>query len=540
MATVVVLGAGIAGHTAALVLERHLPSSHEVVVVSPKPDYNWIPSNIWVGVGRMAPGDVVVPLRPVYERMGIRFVQARATALHPEGSPERRRPFVRAERTDAPGTIEVEFDYLINATGPQLRFDRTPGLGPEGHSYSVCTETHAADAARGFAECVARMQAGERQTLVIGTGHGQCTCEGAAFEYTFNVEHELRRAGVRDKAEVIYLSNEAELGDFGVDGMVFKRGGYLTPSDVFAGSLFAERGVRSILGAHVEQVEPGRLTAELLDGRRVDQAFDFAMLLPPFSGVGLQAFDRHGIDVTDTVFAPSGFMKVDADYAPKPYEEWSADDWPRTYQSPAYDHIYAVGIAFAPPHALSRPRTSPKGTPIAPAPPRTGMPSATMARAVAENIVDRVVGRDAPPRHASLATMAAACVASAGTGLFAGTAVAMTMYPIVPDYRRYPGTGRDPALTFGEVGTAGHWIKLILHHMFLYKARARPGWCIHGASHDPDPDAVDAVPPQVLPLATPALRGDQPEDDPCDSALAPAPPPVRAGGPQDPPRTART
>jgi hypothetical protein len=29
-----------------------------------------------------------------------------------------------------------------------------------------------------------------------------CTCEGAAFEYTFNVEHELRTRGLRDLADV--------------------------------------------------------------------------------------------------------------------------------------------------------------------------------------------------------------------------------------------------------------------------------------------------------------------------------------------------
>ena len=49
MARVVVLGAGISGHTAALHLRRKLRREHEVVVVSPNADYNWIPSNIWVG-----------------------------------------------------------------------------------------------------------------------------------------------------------------------------------------------------------------------------------------------------------------------------------------------------------------------------------------------------------------------------------------------------------------------------------------------------------------------------------------------------------
>ena len=28
----------------------------------------------------------------------------------------------------------------------------------------------------------------------------------------------------------------------------------------------------------------------------------------------------------------------------------------------------------------------------------------------------------------------------------------------------------------GEIGLSGHWIKLLLHYMFIYKAKARPGW----------------------------------------------------------------
>ncbi|MDZ7612746.1 MAG: tryptophan 7-halogenase [Flavobacteriaceae bacterium] len=53
MAKVLVLGAGVAGHTAALLLKRKLKKDHEVTVISPNSKYQWIPSNIWVGVGRM-------------------------------------------------------------------------------------------------------------------------------------------------------------------------------------------------------------------------------------------------------------------------------------------------------------------------------------------------------------------------------------------------------------------------------------------------------------------------------------------------------
>ena len=320
------------------------------------------------------------------------------------------------------------------------------------------------------------MRRGEKRRFLVGVGHGTCTCEGAAFEYIVNLEFELRRRGVRDRAEITWITNEYELGDFGMGGMHLKRSGYITPSSVFNASLFAERGIDWITRAHVQKVERDRVLYEALDGTEHEQGFDFAMLLPPFSGVGLKAFDREGADITDRLFLPNEFMRVDADYTPKPHDQWVASDWPRTYQSPAYHNLFAAGIAFAPPHPISIPHTSPNGTVIAPAPPRTGMPSATIGKAVARSIVDMINGSRTPTHTASMAEMGAACVASAGANPFTGTAASMTVFPIVPDYERYPEYGRDLDLTFGEIGLAGHWIKILLHHLFLHKARLRPGW----------------------------------------------------------------
>ena len=80
MSRVVVLGAGVSGHTAAAFLRKWLGKTHEVIVVSPLSHYNWIPSNIWVGVGLLKPEKVVFPLAPVYRKNGIEFKQARAVA----------------------------------------------------------------------------------------------------------------------------------------------------------------------------------------------------------------------------------------------------------------------------------------------------------------------------------------------------------------------------------------------------------------------------------------------------------------------------
>lgn len=484
MARVVVLGAGVSGHTAALYLKKKLGRAHEVVVVSPNSKWNWIPSNIWVGVGKMGAEKVVFPLAPIYRRKRIDFRQAKAVGILPEGDAGDPRPAVDVVYTSAERTGQTErirYDYLINATGPKLKFEATPGLGPdEGYTASVCTPGHAVDAAARLAAVIGKLKAGTPQTLVVGVGHGTCTCEGAAFEYAFNVEHELRAAGVRDKADVLYLTNEHELGDFGVGGMAFStRNGRVTSEDWMA-SLFRERGIRAVTQAAVTEIEPGTIHYTQIDGTTHEQPYDFAMLLPPFGGVGLTATGRDGSDLTAELFAPSGFLKVDADYTAKPFEEWTAEDWPKTYQNPRFGNIFGVGIAFAPPHQISRPYAAPNGLAIAAAPPRTGMPSGAMGKAVALTIADMILTGSTTVTHtASMSEMGAACIASTGTGMLHGTAAAMAMSPIVPDYSRFPSTdGRDADETTGDIGLAAHWVKRMLHTAFIYKAKALPFWSL--------------------------------------------------------------
>ena len=481
MARVVVLGAGVSGHTAALYLKKRLGKAHDVVVVSPNSNYNWIPSNIWVGVGKMKTADVVFPLAPVYKKKGIEFVQAKAFALWPEGDADDERPAVEVEYTSperAGETEKLRYDYVVNATGPKLNFAATPGLGPDGgHTVSVCTPSHATEASSKLDQVIKAAKAGDKQRVVIGVGHGTCTCEGAAFEYTFNVDHELRQAGVRGNVELTYLTNENELGDFGVGGMQFEQNGFRTTSQLWTESLYRERGVKAVTGAAVTSIDEGVIHYDQLDGSHNDIEFDFAMLLPPFRGADWKAFNKAGEDITSTLFAPSGFLKVDADYTAKPYEQWSAKDWPRTYQNPTYKNVFAVGIAFAPPHQISKPRATPDGLAVAPSPPRTGMPSGTMGKIVAFSIADMILkGATEPTHSASMSEMAAACVASAGAGMRSGTAAAMTMSPVVPDWEKYPETGRNLKETFGEIGLAGHWVKRLLHTLFIYKAKVKPGW----------------------------------------------------------------
>jgi len=356
MAKIVVLGAGISGHTAAAFIRKKLGKAHEVVVVSPGAYYQWIPSNIWVGVGKMTIDQVRFKLKPVYDRWKIDFRQAKATALFPEGDQEMKRPYIAIEYTGESRRGEadrVDYDYLVNATGPKLNFEATEGLGPNQFTHSVCSCDHAVATWEALQKCLSRMEKGEKLRFLIGTGHPTATCQGAAFEYALNVAYEIKSRGLLHMAEITWISNEYELGDFGMGGAFIKRGGYVTPTKVFSESIFAEYGIRWIKRAGVTKVEEGMVHYETLDGEMHTEPFDFSMLIPAFSGVGLKAFDKSGGDITSKLFAPSGFMKVDADYSGKSFEDWSVEDWPSVYQNPAFTNIYATGIAFAPPHQIS-------------------------------------------------------------------------------------------------------------------------------------------------------------------------------------------
>lgn len=477
MSKVVVLGSGFSGHTAISYLRKELDKEHEIVMVTPNSKWQYIPSNIWIGVGEMTSKSTIFPLAPIYKRKNITFIQAKVVSFFPEGDKEIDKSFVLVEYVEGSkkGTTEkVDYDFLINGTGPRLDFESTEGLFPgKNKTVSVCSYDHAEHAWKELKNSIDLMKKGQKQRFVIGTGHGLSTCQGAAFEYILNLEQTLRKYKVRDQADITWISNEIEVGDFGMDGMTFSVGGKIMSSKDLGEMLFEDRGIKWITRAAVNKIEDGKAYYENMEGEHKSIEFDFGMLIPKFSGHGFKSFDKDGNDNTDKLF--KAFMIVDADYSPKPYEEWTVQDWPETYQNPSYANIFAAGIAFHPPHAISKPYKSKNGTPIAPAPPRTGMPSAITGKIVADNIIHMIkTGKNEIIERGSMGNMGAACVASAGYGNLKGSAVTMMIEPIVPDYVKYPKYGRP--LRAASMGLSGHWIKKILHHMFIYKAKMLPGW----------------------------------------------------------------
>lgn len=470
MASVVVLGAGFSGQTAALYLRKKLGREHDVTVINPWPKFTYIPSLVWVGIGAMKPEKTMFELAPVFKKQGIHFIQAWAKEIYPDDQ------YVLVETKDGEKK-KVLYDYLINATGPHLNFEGTEGLGPDnGTSHSICNIHHAKMARDAYLEQVKRMEKGEDVKLLIGNGHGQATCQGAAFEYITNIHNDLVKRGLRDKAKIMWLSNEPKLGDFGVGGVNASKYGYVMNSESFIKSLFSEQDIYYQVQTAITKVEKGKAYWENYEGDHGETEFDFAMLIPQFKGTKLKYIDRYGNDITAKLTNPGGFMLVDGGYG-KQWSELKASDWPSTYQSPIFKNMFAAGIAFAPPGSISKPYTNKNGTVITATAPRTGMASGIIGRIAALNIVDMIEGRE-PSHHESMAQMPGACIASIGKSVKNGSAASIVMYPVTPDYERYPEYGRDLKITDMEVGLAGAWIKRSLHSMFIYKMKGNPGWSL--------------------------------------------------------------
>ncbi len=469
---VVIIGAGFAGHTAALYLGDALGKDHEITVINRFEHFWYVPSWVWVGIGRMKVEQTRFELAPVYEKMHVGFVHGSAVSIHPDDR------YVMVDPAGGGEQQKVDYDYLLIATGPKLNYDATEGLGPKhGFSQSICTAPHAEASRDTYFEQIERMEKGEKVKFVIGTGHPSATCQGAAFEYITNIHKDLVRRKLRDKAELCWLSNEQAVGDFGVDGVMARYKGEMVTSEQFIGAVFREYGVEWNVQRAVHKVDESKIYWEDASGTYGESTYDFTMLIPQFTGGDMRYVGTDGEDVSERVVNAAGLVKVDATYG-LPFDRLRTNPtaWPELYQNPYYENIFAAGIAFAPPGPISVPLTTPNGTVISAAPPRTGMVSGITGRIVAKNLID-LITQGRMTHGERMTEMAAACIASMGDSLWDGSAATIMIYPVVPDFRRYPNEGgRDTFVTHMEMGLGGAWMKRMIQTTFMHKLRGRIGW----------------------------------------------------------------
>ncbi|WP_315705452.1 MULTISPECIES: FAD/NAD(P)-binding oxidoreductase [unclassified Bradyrhizobium] len=400
MAEVVVIGAGLSGTLMAYELLAHVRREDRLTVISEGPVYHFVPSNPWVAVGWRKRDEIEIDLVDTMKRKGIRLLTQGAKRVHAADD--------RVELND--GTI-VDYDYLVIATGPELAFDEIPGLGPQGHTQSVCHVDHAAHAKAAFDKL-----AENPGPVVIGAVQG-ASCFGPAYEFLFILETELRRRKLRDRVPMTFVTSEPYIGHLGLDGVGDTKG--LLESEL------REKHVKWITNARVTGVEAGRMTVEELndDGavrKTHELPFAYSMMLPAFRGVA-------AVRGIEKLTNPRGFIVVD-----------------KHQRNPEFRNVFAVGVCVAIP---------PIGpTPVPVGVPKTGFMIESMVTATALNIGALLRGRE----PAAQPTWNAICLAD-----FGDSGVAFLAQPQIPPRN----------VNWSSKGEWVHFAKVAFEKYFLRKMR---------------------------------------------------------------------
>lgn len=71
---ILVVGGNFAGSTAALEIKRKLKDEVEVTLIDRNENFIYIPSLIWVPIGRREISDIIVPRAKVFAKRGVNFV----------------------------------------------------------------------------------------------------------------------------------------------------------------------------------------------------------------------------------------------------------------------------------------------------------------------------------------------------------------------------------------------------------------------------------------------------------------------------------
>ena len=358
MAHIVIMGAGIGGMAMAYEMRAKAGKADVVTVVSNTPKFHFVPSNLWVAVNWRKREEVELEIEPLLKKRKIEFIAMGVKRVHPEEN--------ALELEDG---RRIDYDYLVISTGPKLAFEDIEGLGPQGHTQSVCNIDHAMHAQGEWAHFVENPG-----PIVVGAVQG-ASCFGPAYEFAMIMETDLRRRKIRDRVPMTFVTSEPYIGHLGLGGVGDSKG--------MMESLMREKHVKWICNAKVSKVEAGKMFVVEHDDegkpkKEHELPFKYSMMLPAFKGVDA-VFGIEGLT------NPRGFILIDE------------------YQrNPKYPNIYAIGVCVAIPPV--------EVTPIPTGTPKTGYMIESMATATAHNLGAVLAGQEPKEK----ATWNAVCLADFG------------------------------------------------------------------------------------------------------------------------------
>ena len=401
MAHIVILGAGLGGIPCAYELRKDLGSAHRISLVGSSERFEFTPSNPWIAVGWRKPDEVSVELAALMKKKQIDYHPHVATQVDAPNSTV----------TLADGT-KLQYDYLVIATGPKLMFEEVPGLGPHGHTQSVCTHAHALQAWDRYQNFL-----DDPGPIIVGAAPG-ASCFGPAYEFAMILDADLRKRKLRDRVPMTFVTSEPYVGHMGLGGVGDSKG--LMESEL------RQRHIQWIANARIAAVDDGTMKVVEVgeDGsprKEHSLPFKYSMIIPAFKGVDAVA-------AVPGLCNPRGFVVID-----------------EHQRNPTYRNIFSAGVCVAIPPV--------EATPVPTGAPKTGYMIESMVTAIAQNIAAELEGRPAQAR----ATWNAICLAD-----FGDAGAAFVALPQIPPRN----------VTWTRIGKWVHLAKIAFEKYFIHKVKS--------------------------------------------------------------------
>jgi sulfide:quinone oxidoreductase len=282
MSKVLVLGGGIAGVEAAIQLRRN---DHEVTLISNR-DYLFVyPISIWIPVHSIEFEDVAVPLEKLARLHGFVFDRGEVARIRAKEH--------AVELAD--GRVLTDYNYLVLAMGQ----GKTSPKGVE-NTLSICGDPNTSLEIRNRLDAVIAAGAGRIAIGFSGNPIDPSALRGGpAFELLFNIDHYLRRKGLRDKIDIAFFAPMAEPGA--------RMGDKAVPT---LRKFFAEKGISQHVGVKITGFEPKAVVFE--DESRLEA--DLILFIPGGSG--------HPIyKQSDLPLSEAGYVRADENSLVEGFED---------------------------------------------------------------------------------------------------------------------------------------------------------------------------------------------------------------------------
>lgn len=251
MRKLVILGAGTAGTMVANHLSKHLNKSDwQITIIDKDDDHLYQPGLLLLPFGVYKKDQLIKPRkRQVNER--VNFIFSEIDKIEAD-----------INKVILKNSEEIEYDYLIVATGTTPRPDQTPGLDDPAIWYRSAFDFYTLEGSVALQKALENFPGGK---MVVHITELPLKCPVAPLEFAFLADSYFKKRGIRDKVQIHYVTP--------------LEGAFTKPvCSKTLGYLLEERDIQLETDYVIERIDPETKTMYSMDEREIN--FDLLVTVP--------------------------------------------------------------------------------------------------------------------------------------------------------------------------------------------------------------------------------------------------------------------